>query len=685
MPFIGALCYNPAILVEGIPAMKMKFAGCCILGCLIVAVGCGGGSSNENDLGADVPGDIAAGDTVTGDTVNPDVPVDTAPETTEPIPIDWEAFLHPEGAGFPQDGKKRVMVLHTNDIHSHVNGTGPVLDYTPETIMDDDTIGGFARIASLIERQKAWIDENVGMAIMDAGDFSFGTAFTALAPTTGLELRMMDEMGYVATTIGNHELDWTPEGLVEVLNHGLEAATNISVISSNLVYSDESAEDDAMAALVGDKIKPYKVVTLENGVKIGMFGLLGVNAIKLSPNAEPVTARALKETALEMVDTLRNVENVDLVIALSHSGVSEGTAKGEDEALAEQVDGIDIIVSGHTHTYMAEPIIVKDTVIVQSACYGKFLGRLVMVQDGQGGWDLESWEPIPITDEIPGWPAMIETVQDYMDMLGDTAFASLGIGYADPIATTGFDLVPVEFKEYSLGNLIADGVRYSAAKFSGREFDVAFEANGVIRDSLLKGKSGKITLGDIVQVVPLGIGPDGDMGYPIIEIYMTAGELKTALEIIVGVAVSIADSFFLQISGLKFEYKGSADWFYKVTRVYMADGNGGWLPDPLDTSEANTKLYRVATNLYIGEMLGVVKEYLGGMVSLEPKNAEGVPYEHISDAIMDIDPDTAGIQELKLWRAFYQYLADMAIPDGATLPAIPAEYGTDMGRMKAVP
>ena len=91
--------------------MKMKFAGCCILGCLFLAVGCGDGSSSGNDLGPDVVGDTVVGDTVAGDTVTPDVPVDTAVETTEPIPIDWEAFLHPEGAGFPQDGKKRVMKI----------------------------------------------------------------------------------------------------------------------------------------------------------------------------------------------------------------------------------------------------------------------------------------------------------------------------------------------------------------------------------------------------------------------------------------------------------------------------------------------------------------------------------------------------------------------------------------------
>jgi 5'-nucleotidase len=648
----------------------------CISGLIAFAVACSGSSSPEDAIIVDdVIGDVG-GDTAGGDVID-DIAVDTT------VPIDWETYLHPADAVTP-DGKKRLVILHTNDLHAHMNGTGPVMDFTPGSINDDDTVGGLARIAAMFAREKANLGANEVMIGLDAGDFSFGTAFSALAKDTGLELKMMDQMGYVGVTIGNHELDWTPAGLAEVITNGLEGSDGLTVLASNLVYSAESADDDALAALVGTKIKPYKVITLDNGIKVGLFGLLGTNAIKLSPHADPVTVRPLDEAATEMVDILRNQEGVDIVIALSHSGVTEGATTGEDETLAGAVTGIDVIISGHTHTLLAEPTIVDGTYIVQTGCYGKALGRLVMVEKDGGGYQFESWKTMPVDDTNPGLPEYMDEIDGYQAMLGETVFQGLGAGYADAVATTEFNLMPVEYSESGLGNLIADGVRASAAKFVGEPFDVAFEANGVIRDGFAIGQTGKITMGDIFQVLPLGIGPDGDVGYPLLSIYLTAAELKAALEIIVGIAPIVSDSFFLQISGLKFEYKPGNDTFYMVTKVYMADGNGGYETTPLDTTSANTKLYRVATNLYIGQMLGVIKEMLGGMVSLEPKNAEGVIYDNIEDAIIDIDPDTAGIQELKLWRAMYDFMANLPEPTEGALAAVPAVYATDMKRQKAV-
>ncbi|MBP7382030.1 5'-nucleotidase C-terminal domain-containing protein [Myxococcota bacterium] len=659
--------------------MKKLIGFVAVLAFGAMCVACGDNGGGEDVL-TDVIEDIGTADTETADTVADDVAVDV------PVvhPIDWDAWLNPTEGGFPDDGKKRVVILHTNDMHSHINGTGPVLDYSPDTILDDETVGGLARVASLVERQKAYMNENTDMIIVDGGDFSFGTAFTFLAQDTGIELRMMDDIGYVATTIGNHEMDWTPAGLAGVITKGLEGASNLTVLSSNLVYSDESADDDALAALVGDKVKPYKVVTLGNGLKVGLFGLIGEKAIDLSPHATPVTARALKDAAQETIDTLRNTEGVDLVVALSHSGVSEGGVIGEDQTLAKKVTGLDVIISGHTHTYLEEPIVENGTTIVQAGCYTRYLGRLVLVENGEGGYAVESWESLPIDDSIPGWPAVIEAVDDYTDMLGETAFAELGVGYADGVATTSFDMMPLEMSESGIGNFIADCVRYAAEEFTGEPFDVAIEANGVIRDGLKMGDTGIITLGDIIQVLPLGIGLDHEVGYPLISIYLTAAELKTAAEIIVGVATMFSDSFFLQISGFRFEYKESADPFVKVKTIYMADGNGGYESTPLDMSEANTTLYRVATNLYIGQMLGLVKSYLGGMITLDPKNAEGVPYTNIEDAIIDIDPATEGVQELKLWRAVFEAMKDLDKPEGAELPAVPAEYGTDLDRQKTV-
>jgi 5'-nucleotidase len=644
-----------------------------------LVVGCSGSSGSKADIksGGDTVDGTGGGDLGSGE-VAEDLTEDRVEELAEPI--DWDAvFGSPDTAG---DGKRRLVILHTNDLHSHLNGTGPLKDFSPSLTGNDSTLGGMSRIATMVEKERRSLPDGADLILVDAGDFTVGSAFATLTRSHGVELKIMDQIGYVGTTIGNHELDWTPAGAAALVDVGLEGAANLHVLASNLVFSDTDPKDDALAALVGTKILRHKVVSTSNGLKVGLFGLLGKGALQLAPHAAPVKVADPEKTAREMVALLREEEQVDIVVALSHAGVSENDdLKGEDETIASKVDGLNVIVSGHSHTLMEQPLELGDTLVVQAGKYSEYLGKLVLVETAPGVFEMESWRAIPVDDALPGWTAVQAVIKGWEKLLNDALFPGLPHGYRDAVAHTDFDIPTAEFQETPVGNLISDAIRHVVGQYSsGGAVDVAIEANGVIRNGFLAGKTGAILLADILRVVPLGIGPDGKLGYPLLGFWVTAREIRLALEVICGVAPAFADSYFLQVSGVKFECIQDGKMFEQVGNVWLGNDQDGYSPTPLDTSADNKTLYHVSTNLYIAQMMSVLKNMTGGLLAIELKDKDGVVRTNVEEFIVTMPGEGGTTQELKLWRAVYEYLAAFPVVEGGSLPQIPSRYSTPAGR-----
>jgi 5'-nucleotidase len=581
------------------------------------------------------------------------------------------------------DDALRVTILHTNDLHSHLDGSGPLADYTPLTTGDDGTRGGFARLAAMIAAARAGARANEGVLALDAGDFTMGSGFSALSATLGPELNLLDRMGFAATTLGNHEFEWGP-GSTAAFVGAARDATELKVLAANLVFDPADPADDSLAALVDDgTIQPYRVVTLPNGVKVGLFGLLGNGALTLAPEAKPVTIEKPATAAARMVKTLRETEQVDLVVCLSHGGLGEDGKTGEDEGLVKSAPGIDVIVSGHSHTLTLEPRKVDDTWLVQAGEYGQHLGRLTLVK-GAGGWALEAYQALPVDDSVAGDAEVDAAVQAYEAQVAGALLQGTGVAYRDVVATTAFDVPSAVLAESALGDLVTDAIRWSATQHVPEApVDVAIEANGVIREPLLQGATGKILVGDALQVLPLGTGPDHSMGYPILAFYVTAKELKNGMEVTTTAAPLISDVFYLQVSGLKVTYDPKRPAFDRVTAIHLAEGQG-YAAQPLDTSDANPRLFRVAANLYIVQMMAVLTKMTGGKLSILPKDAQGkVLADPEQEAILDLDPATEGVQELKLWKTLLEFLA--AQPQGqGGVPALPQAYAQPQGRWDAV-
>ena len=575
-----------------------------------------------------------------------------------------------------------LTIIHTNDLHSHLQGFSPEIDYTPATTGDDRTVGGWARIATVIRQEKIRAAEHP-VLVLDAGDFLMGSLFHLAGREEAFELRLMKDMGYDAVTLGNHEFDLRPDGLARIIQAAQTKGGLPELVSANIQFSPGDPRDTPLRLLAtGGAIKPYTMLT-RGGMRIGIFGIMGRDATEVAPFATPVHFADPIDTAREMVKLLREREKADVVICLSHCGWNKIKSPSEDELLAENVPGIDIIIGGHTHTALTRPIIAGNTIIVQAGAYGTYAGVL-KVRREKNRVALSDYRLVAIDDSVPGDAAIQKKIESYAAVVDRDILRTKGLSARTVIAHTAFDL-NIQEEESNLGNLIADSIRWYANRHDYDPRDpatkivVALESNGVIRDDLLKGRTGNVTVSDAFRAVPLGIGTDDTPGYPLLSCYLTAQEIKKMLEIITSVYPRKGPTYFLQISGLTFTYNPWRMIFDRVTNIRMGSDEEGYAP--LDYSGGNKKLYRVAANIYNAAFLKVVGDYTWHLLDIVPKDRRGAPIGDLSLCRIDADKSRNGIQELKEWTGFLDYLKSFPDTDGDGIPDIPQKYRGQLGRI----
>ena len=259
---------------------------------------------------------------------------------------------------FSCSSHKNITILHTNDVHSHVEPFSKDHSEFPNK-------GGFERRATLISEIRR---QNPNTLLFDAGDIFQGTPYFNFYGGE-IEFKLMSMLGYDAVTIGNHDFDNGIDGLDKQLPNA-----KFDIISSNYDFKNTILES---------KISNYKIYN-KSGIKIGVFGLgieleglVSKDLYKETKYLDPIdiandTAKKLKET-----------ENCDLVICLSHLGYKyeKFPNKVSDLNLAKSTKNIDLIIGGHTHTFMNKPVVVKnnvgnDVLINQVGCFGLYLGRI---------------------------------------------------------------------------------------------------------------------------------------------------------------------------------------------------------------------------------------------------------------------------------------------------------------------
>ena len=354
-----------------------------------------------------------------------------------------------------------ATILFTHDLHSH---------FLPQVAEDGGESGGYARLKTAIDTEKTW---NPDALLLDGGDFSIGSLVQTLYTTQAAELRTMGALGYDAATLGNHEFDHTGAGFARMLNAAAESGDTVpALLEANYRPSDDNP-DKAFIQQAMDDYGVQETLLLERGgVTYGIFGLMGVD----SDDCAPTSGFALEDAvqAAERCVSALKAQGAQFIICLSHSGTNKDPKLSEDEKLAKAVDGIDVIISGHTHTTLAEPIVVNDTYIVSSGPYCRNLGSLTLVWGGNGEKRLRDYHLTPIDETLPEDPDIAAMVEAWKDKVGDTYLARYGLTYDQVLTTTSFDLnTPVSGVQENngLGSLVADAFRWAAQTLTAEPYE----------------------------------------------------------------------------------------------------------------------------------------------------------------------------------------------------------------------
>jgi 5'-nucleotidase len=253
---------------------------------------------------------------------------------------------------------QKITILHTNDVHSHI-------DPFPATDTRNANMGGVARRAALIDKIR---NEESNVLLLDAGDIFQGTPYFNYYGGE-LEFKLMSMLKYDLCTMGNHDFDNGIDGFYSQLPHA-----KFDFVSANYDFKN---------TILDTIVKPYKIFN-KNGLKIGVFGL-GIELVGLvdKRNYKETVYNNPLEIAQDMSNILKNNEKCDLVICLSHLGYKYNSepSKISDVKLAAQTKDIDLIIGGHTHTFLDKPTVIKNTagvdvLVNQVGCYGINLGRI---------------------------------------------------------------------------------------------------------------------------------------------------------------------------------------------------------------------------------------------------------------------------------------------------------------------
>ncbi|NLB86414.1 MAG: hypothetical protein GX793_05070, partial [Bacteroidales bacterium] len=421
-------------------------------------------------------------------------------------------------------------------------------------------------------------------------------------------------------------------------------------------------------------IKTYTIIEKEN-LKIGVFGILGDDATEVAPNSKPLKITNRIKTSKKIVKILREKEKVDIVICLSHSGVTKdknGNWAGEDIELAKKVKGIDLIISGHTHTEIFDPIIVNNTPIVQTGAQGKNLGRYEMnIENGK--IKSAKYQLMPVDDNIYGDCKIHQEISNRIRLIDDSILRPLNLGYFRPLAETDYNLECNEQGDLSssnLGPLVADAIYYYVNNFSNSKTDIALVAAGVIRDKIRVGKEGVQTAVDIFRVMSLGEGEDGMPGYPLAQVYLTAKEIKNLFEILL-VAPKMHPAYHCYFSGVKITYDKEKGMLRKIEKIEIDNKE-------IDFSKKNKTLYSLSANSYMLEFVGKVRGMTMGLVKISPKNEKGEKIKNNKETWIDFDENKPGVQEGKEWIALVKFLQSFPDTDGNKLPNFPEKYNYNL-------
>ncbi len=425
---------------------------------------------------------------------------------------------------------QELVILHTNDTHSHLYPFGP------------EKWGGIARVSHLIQKARHANEDNI--LALHAGDVFVGTfAFNKYLGYA--ELKMMERM-YDVWCLGNHEFDLGPDNLAAIMAGIASGGSPITL--PTLCANVKLPKGHPLSQF----IRSHMIIT-RNGIRIGLIGVVTTDPFNYSAEVNAMLRDPYK-AAGKSAQILRS-RGCDVVICLSHLG------KLPDEYGLSLVPGIDIIVGGHSHDVIPEPEIVNGKIIVQAGAFNRYLGELkVNVDRGHGRVDVLDYRLYEITTGVKKDLHLLKDLKELK--LGIEMDPRFGKVYTERVATAKWNLEQESkpddpYRDTALGNLITDAMR-DAVENSGMSLPggyplIAFEANGYIGHRIYKGK---VVGNDILRAVPYGYDPISGLNSKVKVVLLAGAQLLAGLEFSTTL-VEYTDELSLQASGITFAYDSS--------------------------------------------------------------------------------------------------------------------------------
>jgi 2',3'-cyclic-nucleotide 2'-phosphodiesterase / 3'-nucleotidase / 5'-nucleotidase len=458
-----------------------------------------------------------------------------------------------------------LTIIHTNDTHA-------ALDNMPRTV------------TALKEVRAA----NPNSLLLHAGDAFTGTLYFNKFHGEA-DLALMNLMGFDAMTFGNHEFDLGSS------NEGHQALADFikgaqfPFVSANVDFSKDAKFDGIFNTTIPsdfDNGQIYNGIIKEvNGEKVGIFGLTTEETKDISSPGSIAFENYIDE-AKKAVQALE-AQGVNKIIALTHIGFDDNAAIDNDQILAKNVEGIDVIVGGHSHTTLTEPFVVNDatpTVIVQTGNSNSNLGVLNVTFDENGVVASQNGHLIKIDNKIAADSEAVNVLAPYKAEVDELAQKEIGVSTSKALENPRTDgdntKSSVRRNETILGNLITDGMLKKAKSFTGKNVVMALQNGGGIRSAI---DAGPITVGEVITVLPFN--------NTLATMDVTGAELKAAFEISLGQYPG-ENGGFLHVAGGKVEFDSSKPKGERVVSVSYLNENGKYV----EIQDGIT--YTVATNAF---------------------------------------------------------------------------------------
>lgn len=460
-----------------------------------------------------------------------------------------------------------LTILHTNDTHAYLD--------TPEA-------GSLvARRATAINAIRADVSNTL---LLDAGDVFSGTPYFSFFKGHA-DLAMMHLLGYDAMSLGNHEFDEGPQTLAEFIRQAQFPLLSANIDASNepalreLAYPNPGIQNDEQDDFLGGHLYPAVILNV-NGEQVGIIGLTTEDTSIGSRMGENIVLKNSLDTARKVVEDLEK-RGINKIILLSHLGWNQ------DLELAQQVEGIDVVVGGHSHTLPeVYPTVVKKgkepVLVVQAGSYGQYLGQLNVTFDENG--TVTNWygQLIDLLSQNADGEFQYAEAQDVKNSLAPYK-EQLGELYNTVIGQTACrlngDRPDVRMQETNLGNLVADAMLEKAAPLGAT---ICIINGGNFRTSI---EAGDITMGKLLNAMPFT--------NTLVVLELTGAQIMEALEN--GVSrVESGGGCFPQVSGIRFTYDLSQPVGHRIASIEVKS-NRGYQSIDLEA------VYKVAVNSFLSE------------------------------------------------------------------------------------